>query len=146
MNYLLSLGLFLRKWGANQYFKYKVISVFVCLKLNNSGTAGLIWQNFFLLALSWSRDGFRPKSSGSGIRFFRKSRKTRILGYYLNNLAEIYRYYSPWHKYVLTQINLWIGYPIFRIRKPVFPGKIQQNWAKIKFNSISWCDTSFFIF
>ena len=33
----------------------------VCVWLNNSGTAGLIWLNFFLLALSWSEGGFRPK-------------------------------------------------------------------------------------
>ena len=47
----------------NQY--YKVIRVFVCLyvclKLKNSGTAGPIWLNLFLLAPHWSGDGFRQK-------------------------------------------------------------------------------------
>ena len=51
------------------YQYYKVIRVFVCmyvcmyvcLKLNNSGTAGPIWLSLFLLAPSWSRDGFRLK-------------------------------------------------------------------------------------
>ena len=39
----------------------------VCLSVwmftNSSGTAGPIWLNFFLLAPSWSRDGFRLKRS-----------------------------------------------------------------------------------
>ena len=33
----------------------------VCLSSISSGTAGPIRLNFFLLAPSWSRDGFRPK-------------------------------------------------------------------------------------
>ena len=33
----------------------------VCLLPISSGTAGPIWLNFFLLAPSWSGDGFRPK-------------------------------------------------------------------------------------
>ena len=33
----------------------------VCLWPISSRTAGPIWLNFFLLALSWSREGFRPK-------------------------------------------------------------------------------------
>ena len=33
----------------------------VCLWPISSGTAGPIWLNFFLLAPSWSREGFRPK-------------------------------------------------------------------------------------
>ena len=35
--------------------------LFVCLLPISSGTAGPIWLNFFLLAPSWSGDGFRPK-------------------------------------------------------------------------------------
>ena len=35
--------------------------MYVCLWPISSGTAGPIWLNFFLLAPSWSRDGFRPK-------------------------------------------------------------------------------------
>ena len=60
--------------------------LFVCLcvcmyvrGLSPPGTAGPIWLNFFLLAPSWANLGFRPKNSGSGIRFFWKSGKTRIL-------------------------------------------------------------------
>ena len=37
------------------------VCMYVCLKLNNSGTAGPIWLSLFLLAPSWSRDGFRLK-------------------------------------------------------------------------------------
>ena len=37
------------------------VCMFVCLCPISSGTAGPIWLNFFLLAPSWSRDGFRPK-------------------------------------------------------------------------------------
>ena len=33
----------------------------VCVCLHNSGTAGPIWLSLFLLAPSWSRDGFRSK-------------------------------------------------------------------------------------
>ena len=32
-------------------------------------------QTFFMLAPYWSGNGFRPKKSGFGIRFFRKSGK-----------------------------------------------------------------------
>ena len=37
------------------------VCVCVCVRLNNSGTTGPIWLNFFLLAPSWSQGGFRPK-------------------------------------------------------------------------------------
>ena len=65
--YLHTQDLHMTKEWLYQY--YKVIRVFVCMyvcmyvcvSLNNSGTAGPIWLNFFLLAPSWSRDGFRPK-------------------------------------------------------------------------------------
>ena len=40
---------------------YVCLSVCVCL--HNSGTAGPIWLNLFLLAPSWSRDGFRPEDN-----------------------------------------------------------------------------------
>ena len=35
--------------------------MYVCNFPHNSGTAGPIWINFFLLAPSWSGDGFRPR-------------------------------------------------------------------------------------
>ena len=47
----------------------------VCLWLNNSGTAGPIWLNFFLLTPSWSRGGFRPKKFQVQDMDFRKSGK-----------------------------------------------------------------------
>ena len=71
----------------------------VCLWPISSWTAGPIWLNFYLLAPSWSRDGFRPKKFG--IRILWKTGKPRCLGYYLTNLAEIFRNYST-----LTQICL----------------------------------------
>ena len=51
------------------FFKnfYKINDL--CILPISSGTAGPIWLNFFLLAPSWSRDGFRPKKipdAGSG--------------------------------------------------------------------------------
>ena len=56
-----SLGKY-RKYIATRCF-------FACLWPISSGSAGPIWLNFFLLAPSWSRDGFRPKKipvPGSG--------------------------------------------------------------------------------
>ena len=74
---------------------YLRVCLRVCLLPISSGTAGPIWLNFFLLAPSWLWGGFRPKKSGSGIRFFRKSGKTRTLGCYLTNLDEFFKIYSP---------------------------------------------------
>ena len=37
------------------------VCMYVCVSLHHSGTAGPIWLNLFLLAPSWSRDGFRLK-------------------------------------------------------------------------------------
>ena len=37
------------------------VCMYVCNFPHNSGTVGPIWPNFFLLAPSWSRGGFRPK-------------------------------------------------------------------------------------
>ena len=42
-------------------FACMFVCLFVCSRPISSGTAGPIWLNFFLLAPSWSRDGFRPK-------------------------------------------------------------------------------------
>ena len=81
------------------YQYYKVIRVFVCVSvcvcLHNSGTAGPIWLNLFLLAPSWSRDGFRPKKFRIRDPVFPEIRqKSVFLRYYLTNLAEIFRIYS----------------------------------------------------
>ena len=62
----------------------------VCVCLNNSGTAGPIWLNLFLLAPYWSGDGFRLKNFRIRDPVFPEIRKTRILGYYLTDLAEIF--------------------------------------------------------
>ena len=68
------------------YFRVRIFQVnymmFVCLRVClwpiSSGTAGPIWLNFFLLALSWSQGGFRPKNSGS--RIFWKFGKNMVFG------------------------------------------------------------------
>ena len=59
------------------------------------------------------------KISGSGIRYFGKSGKTRILGYYLTNLAEIFLLAPSGSRDGFRSQN-------FRIRDPVFP-KIWKN-------------------
>ena len=112
------------------YSNTMFVCVFVCLRPISSRTAGPIWLNFFVSSVLVTRWFQAKKKSGSGIRILRKSGKTRFLGYYLTDLAEILRKYSPLPKYVLKQINFWIGYPVFRIRNPVFPEKIRLNWAK----------------
>ena len=53
------------------------VCVYVCLKINDSGTAGLIWLNFCLLAPTWSRDGFKPKN-------LEKSVLTKLRYFYKN--------------------------------------------------------------
>ena len=35
----------------------------VCLKLNNSGTAGVIWLDSFFVSSVLPQDGFRPKKT-----------------------------------------------------------------------------------
>ena len=48
----------------------------------SSGTAGPIWLNFLLLALSWSRDGFRPKNPDPGSGFSVNPEKPILVGNY----------------------------------------------------------------
>ena len=58
----------------------------VCVSLNNSGTAGPIWLNFFLLAPPWSEDGFRLKKipdPGSG--FSENTEKPILAGNRIRN-------------------------------------------------------------
>ena len=72
-----------KKYYINTMFACVYACVLVAYLLQNG------WTNLakpFLLALSWSQDGFRPKNSGSRIQFFRKSGKTVV--YYLTNLSE----------------------------------------------------------
>ena len=100
---LVNIYINIKHWPCNPYSKVVgslCVYVFVCVWLNNSGTAGPIWLNFILLALSWSQGGFRSKEFR--IWFFRKFGKIRFLGYYLTNLAEIFKIYSTWPKYALT--------------------------------------------
>ena len=47
------------------------VCLLVCLWPISSGMAGPIWLNFFLLALSWLRDGLRPKNPDLGSGFSR---------------------------------------------------------------------------
>ena len=65
--------------------------LFVCLRPISSGTAGPIWLYFFLLAPSWSRDGFRPKKFRIRDPDFPEIRKNPDFRVFLTNLAEIYR-------------------------------------------------------
>ena len=50
----------------------------VCVCLHNSGTAGPIWLNLFLLAPYWSGDGFRQKRFRIRSPVFPKIRKNRF--------------------------------------------------------------------
>ena len=50
----------------------------VCLRPISSGTAGLIWLYFFLLAPSWSQDGFRSKKFRNRDPVFPKNRKNPV--------------------------------------------------------------------
>ena len=54
------------------------VCVCVCVRLNNSGTAGPIWLNFFLLAPSLSQGGFRPKKFRNRDPVFPENRKNPV--------------------------------------------------------------------
>ena len=69
-------------------------TMFACLLPISSGTAGPIWLNFFCQLRLGHGMVLGQKNSGSGIRIFRKSGKTRILGCFLTNLAENFRYFT----------------------------------------------------
>ena len=58
----------------------KRFCLYVCLKLNNYRTAGLIWLNFYLLAQSLSRDGFRPTKPDPGSGFSKNPEKPILAG------------------------------------------------------------------
>ena len=58
------------------------VCMYVCVSLHNSGTAEPIWLNFFLLAPSWSRSGFRSKEIWNldlGFPDIRKKTNFRVL-------------------------------------------------------------------
>ena len=86
-NELLNLCIKLLIMRLNPYSKVVrslSVCVCVCVRLNNSGTAGPIWLNFFLLVLSWSQGGFRPKQIRIRDPIFSGNpEKIRFLGYYL---------------------------------------------------------------
>ena len=65
------------------------VCLYVCVPLNNSGTAEPIWINFFLLAPSWSRDGFRLKKIG-----FSENPENPILA---GNFKTFLQKYSNFH-------------------------------------------------
>ena len=62
----------------------------VCLRPISSGTAGPIWLNFFLLAPSWSRDGFRPKKFRIRDPVFPKIRKNRFSRHFYSYTLNIF--------------------------------------------------------
>ena len=70
------------------------VCLFVCLSLNNSGTAGPIWLNYFLLAPYCSRDGFRQKRFWIRGPVFPKIRKNqfpaKIFIKYLSKNVQIF--------------------------------------------------------
>ena len=113
----------------NQY--YKVIRfVSVCVCLHNSGTAGPIWLNLFLLAPYWSGDGFRLKNFRIRDPVFPEIRKNPYFRVLFDRFG-----WNFWVILTLNQIcfytnNFWIGYPVYRIRNPVFPEKSGKIWQK----------------
>ena len=54
-------ALMMKTWQSLLYSNTMFVCMCVCLRPISSRTAGPIWLNFFLLASSWSHDGFRPK-------------------------------------------------------------------------------------
>jgi len=73
-------ALMMKTWQSLLYSNTMFVCMCVCLRPISSRTARPIWLNFFLLASSWSHDGFRPKKipdSGSG--FSGNPEKPRIL-------------------------------------------------------------------
>ena len=71
------------------------VCVCVCVRLNNSGTAGPIWLNFFFVSSVLVTGWFQAKKNpdqGSG--FSGNPEKNRFLGYYLTNLPEMFREYT----------------------------------------------------
>ena len=120
------------KYSKYQY--YKVIRVFVCMSvcvcLHHSGTAGPIWLNLFLLAPYWSGDGFRLKNFRIRDPVFPEIRKNLYFRVLFDQFG-----WNFWVILTLNQIcfytnNFWIGYPVYRIRNPVFPEKSGKIWQK----------------
>ena len=75
------------------------VCMYVCLKLNNSGTAGPIWLSLFLLAPSWSRDGFRLKNPDPGSGFSENpekpiSRQNRFFRIFGKTGPRIWNFFS----------------------------------------------------
>ena len=112
--------------------------LFVCSRPISSGTAGPIWLNFFLLAPSWPRDGFRPKKFRIRDPVFPKIRKNPVF-------RVLFAQFGWNFQELLTLTQICFKTNKFLDRVSGFSGKIRQNLAKIRFNSILWCDTSFFI-
>ena len=111
--------------------------LFVCSRPISSGTAGPIWLNFFLLAPSWSRDGFRPKKFRIRDPDFPEIRKNPDFRVFFDQFGWKFQVILT-----LTQIcfntNKFLdevsGFP--DPESGFFSGKIRQNLVKISFNSM----------
>ena len=111
------------------------VCMFAAYLLQNS------WTNLaklFLLAPSWSQGGFRPKKFWIWDPVFQEIQKNNFGGNFQVILT-------------LTQICFNTNKFLYQVSsfldpKSSFFGKIWQNFAKNRFNSISCCDISFFIF
>ena len=109
-----------------------VCVMYVCIlaayDLRNGWT---IWLNVFLLALSWSWGGFRPKKNpdpGSGFRVL------------FNQFGWNFQVILTWTQICFNTIKFLDRVSGFPNPKSVFSGKIRQNLAIIRFNSIPRCD------
>ena len=106
------------------------VCMYVCVCLHHSGTAGPIWLNLFLLAPYWSGDGFRLKNFRIRDPVFPEIRKNPYFRVLFDRFG-----WNFWVILTLNQIcfytnNFWIGYPVYRIRNPVFPEKSGKIWQK----------------
>ena len=113
-------------------------SMYVCLQPISSITAGLIWLNFFCQHPSWSQGGFRPKKFWIWDPVFQEIQKNKF-GWNFQVILTLTQICFNTNKF-LYQVSSFLD------PKSSFFGKIWQNFAKNRFNSISSCDISFFIF
>ena len=125
----------------------------VCLKLNNSGTAGPIWLNLFLLAPSWSQDGFRSKKFRIQDPDFPEIQKHPVFRVLFDRFGWKFQVILTLAQICFNTNNFLFGYMVYRIRNPVFPeksGKICQKSDLTVYHDViyhfSYSDHGEFIF